>query len=391
MKKPPYHITSTLPTMALADKRVLLRADLNTPLHDNAISDDFRLRAIRPTLDLLLTNGASVVLVTHLGQPNGIVPQLSTTILLPWFKAHNYDIVYAQTLTEIPTLLEHNKLILLENIRFWPEEKRGDASLAQALSAYTDIFVQDAFGTLHRTDASITQLPLVYAPQQRTIGLHIEQELNALNRAMDNPEQPILALIGGGKITTKLPLIEQLINYADIIALLPAIANTFELSRGNRMGISPVDYKAVTACNAIINKAKQADKQLILPSDYIVAHDWPGPYRTTTSTTLNDQEMALTIGPNTVAQYQKLLLHARTIIINGPAGDLAYPATSAPMRSIFETLCRSNAYKLIAGGDSVAYINHYSLQHCVSYCSSGGGASIAYLSGHALPGLQAFI
>lgn len=359
---PPYTIQSQLPTMNVAGKRVLLRADLNVPLLNGAIHDDFRLQAIKPTLDLLLKKQAHVLLVTHVGRPKKPDPALSTQLLLAWFIQQKYQIVFAHTIAEAQQLLIKHQLVLLENIRFWPEEQQANTQLTHELHACCHLFVQDAFGALHRTDSTIVQLPLLYKKEERTIGLLVERELHELNRILVAPIRPVLAIIGGAKVQTKLPLLEHLVTIADTVALLPAISFT-----------APTHEK------------------IVLPNDYLVSPTgWGGPYQVIKKDVFSDKYVGLTIGPETVAAYTQLIAQAGTIIINGPAGKPEYPETIAPMRALFQALCASTAYTLIAGGDAVGLIDQMGLAQCASFCSSGGGASIAYLSGQALPGLAPF-
>jgi phosphoglycerate kinase len=358
--------------MDLVDKRVLLRADLNVPLQNGTIQDDFRLRAIQPTLDLLLAKQAHVLLVTHLGRPEKPDPAFSTHILVSWFNQHKYQAVFARTITHAQQLLATNQFVVLENIRFWSEEQQNDKKLAQELRACTDIFVQDAFGALHRTETTITTLPLLYKPTERTIGLLVERELHELNHVLTTPTHPVVAIIGGAKIQTKLPLLEHLRTIADTIALLPAIS--FSLVQ------------------TVFEQTQKLDTKIMLPHDYMVSETgWSGPYQIIKATHVTEKHLILTIGPETVAAYTQLIAHARTIIINGPAGKPEFPATIEPMRMLFQALCNNTGYKLVAGGDAVGLINQCGLAHCASFCSSGGGASIAYLSGQQLPGLTLFV
>lgn len=378
--------------MALENVRVLLRADLNVPLDQNAILSEFRLQALRPTLDLLLAKRACILLVTHLGRPPEPTPLLSTKRLLPWFSHHGYPVTHAQTIDHAERLFAPAHIVLLENIRFWPEEKVSGTSLAHKLHAITTVFVQDAFGALHRSDTTITLLPARYAPEQRTIGLLVERELAALNRFLSNQEKPRMAIIGGAKLATKLPLINHLLTTTETIALLPPLSLAFAHARNLPVGSTLIDLNHQETVRSILANAQKNHVTIILPTDYLVSHNgWPGPYSISDATHLQPNHMTITIGPRTQQTIQQQIGSARAIIFNGHAGDLIYPQTCAPMRDIFTTMCNNTAaYTLVAGGDSVSLLEHFNLLHCMTFCSTGGGASIAYLSGHALIGLQPF-
>ena len=387
-----YTLTSTLATAQLENVRVLLRADLNVPLKNDKIASDFRLQAFRPTLDLLIQKKACILLVTHIGQPTDQDPHLSTKLLLPWFNKQKYSISYAETIEKAAQLFAPAHIVLLENIRFWAEEKAETQTLAQALRAITDVFVQDAFGALHRSDTTIAQLPLLYPEEHRTIGLLVEQELAALNTILVKPKKPVFAFIGGAKIATKLPLIHNLMTIADTIALLPPLSLTFAHAKNQPVGKSLIDQTFNNVVRITLNNARKNNKRILLPLDYLVSRNgWHEPYETIAANAFEPDQMGITIGPKTQKLYQQESGQAKTIIFNGPSGDLAYPKTCTAMRKLFAFWCPSSAYRLVAGADSIAFLQQFKLQACVNYCSSGGGASITYLSGKKLPGLEPFV
>ncbi len=386
-----YTITSKLLDLPLENARVLLRADLNVPLDQTAILSDFRLHALQPTLDLLIKKKACIFLVTHIGRPHNHDSLLSTKRLLPWFKQQNYAVTHVQSIDEAAKFFAPCHIVLLENIRFWSEEKTGGTTLAHKLHAVTDFFVQDAFGALHRTDTTITFLPTLYPESNRTIGLLIERELQALNTILLKPTSPVLAIIGGAKIATKLPLINHLLTQADTIALLPPLSLAFAHACNLSVGSSFIDTTHTTTVTSTLNNARKNNKQILLPLDYIASKNgWQGPYTTVKASELELDHMCITIGPQTQSLIQQHIARANTIIFNGPSGDLIYPKTCVAIQELFKTFCQSSAYKLVAGADSIAVLEYFKLQHCVTYCSSGGGASIAYLSGQALAGLKPF-
>ena len=388
--KPPYHLSSLLHAMELTDQRVLLRADLNVPLQNKEIISDFRLQSTKPTLDLLQEKGAQTLIVTHLGRPKNHEESLSTNILMKWFVKNKYDIVFAKTIEDAEIFFKQNKrLILLENIRFWPGEKKNDLSLAKALKKITDMYVMDAFGVAHRTDTTVTLLPELYQSSQRTIGLLVEKELKELNRLLEKPKHPFLALLGGAKIETKLPLIEHLLPNIDTLALLPALSFTFMKAQQQEIGKSLLISSLIPEAQKIIYQTTKLQKNLLLPLDYIVSDNgWESADKY--SAHIQKNETAFGIGHKTVSLYAPYLQHAQTILFNGIPGDLEYPKTMVETKALLKQFCSSNAYKLAAGGDTIATIQKYHLESCFNFLSTGGGATLHYLSGKSLPGLLNF-
>jgi phosphoglycerate kinase len=364
---------------------------LNVPLNNKKILNDFRLRAIQPTLNFLLAHQAHTIIVTHIGRPKDQEPALSTQLLMPWFTKHEYPVIFAHTIEQAARLLQTHQLVLLENIRFWPDERTGGTALAHALRGISDIFVQDAFGVLHRDETSITLLPTLYPEKNRTIGLLVERELGALNKILHKPQKPVFAIIGGAKIATKLPLVKHLLTIADIIALLPPLSFSIAHAHGQSIGTSLVDTTCKSMVRTLLSHARTEHKHIFVPTDYVVSRtSWAGPYHTIAANQFQPHDMGITIGPQTVALYRQHIAQAKTIFFNGVAGDLSYKRTCAPMHALFETLCKTRAYSVVAGGDSLAMLEHYKLDSCVSYCSSGGGSTITYLSGEPLIGLKPF-
>jgi len=391
-KKSPYHIKSKLSEIALNQKKVLLRTDFNVPINNGKILSDFRLQATLPTLDFLLEKQAQILIVTHLGRPKDKEPALSTKQLLSWFKDHQYDIKFAPTIEDAKKLFEQKKtLILLENIRFWPGEKKQDNELAKQLKSITDVYVMDAFGVAHRDDTSVTLLPKLYAPNCRTIGLLVQKELQELNKLLTKPKQPFTILLGGAKIKTKLPLIEHLLEKVDTIALLPALSFTFERALNKNVGRSLVDESLISQAKQIFEKAKKLNTKILLPIDYLVSNKgWTEADKYIEANKFNNKQAGFGIGPKTVIQYQPIIKHSNTIFFNGFPGDLRYPNSLAEIKKLLALFCENNAYKIAAGGDTIAAIQIFHLEKCFNFLSTGGGATLQYLSGKDLPGLKIF-
>ena len=251
------HIHSHLHTAELSDLRVFLRADLNVPLYEGHIQNDFRLKALRPTLDLLLKKKARVILATHIGRPQGFDKKLSTQVLVKWFENHNYPIAWVASLEQAHLQSEHlapQTILLLENMRFYKGEQSQNqqerAAFAEQLKKLGDYYVNDAFALLHRDDTSITLLPQLYTKKHKTIGLLVERELDTLSDLFAKPKRPFMIIIGGGKVKDKLPFIEQLLDKVDIIMILPALVFTFLKAMGQEVGLSLVDTELLEQSRA---------------------------------------------------------------------------------------------------------------------------------------------
>jgi phosphoglycerate kinase len=391
--KPPYHLTSFLPEMNLKDKTVLLRADLNVPLENGKVLNDFRLKALLPTLDLLSQKEAKILLVSHIGRPEKKDPNLSTQHLLDWLRDHHYDAIFADSIEKAHDLLKDSQsFVLLENIRFWPEEKSSDNSLAQKLKDISEYYVMDAFGSTHRNDTSITLLPSLYEPEKRTIGLLVEKELKELNKLIETPRQPFIMYLGGAKIKTKLPLLEHMLDKITTCALLPPLSFTFQKAQGASTGVSLIDEKLIPQAQEIIEKAQQLKKFLLFPPDYFVAENWETQTHVIRADSFTNRDMGITMGPKTINFYAQESHHTHTIFINGLPGDLRYPHTLQSAYDLCLEICASSlAYKVAAGGDTISMIQEFKLDGCFDFLSTGGGATLTYLSGKELPGLLPFL
>ena len=393
------------------NKKVLLRADLNVPLKNNVIINDFKLSALQPTLNALQKNNANTLIVTHIGRPKDHDESLSTKHLITWFTQHNYDCVYASTIEKAHDLLSNHQFVLLENIRFWPEEKKQHKLFAQKLFARklkgnTDIYVMDAFAVSHRSDTSITILPKLYEKNKRTIGLLVEHELQELNKLLINPQQPFNLILGGAKIETKLPLIKNLLPKTNAIALLPPLSSIFEKALGKEVGKSLVNESLISEARNILHETKKLENRIILnriilsriilrkillPKDYLVASDWTDENSYAITDTIPSDKMALTIGPQTIQFYSEQLSSSKTIFFNGASGDIRYPKTCDAINALLQNICTTKAFKVGAGGDTVAMIQLCKKTTCFDFLSTGGGATLHYLSGQPLPGLAIFL
>lgn len=387
-------LTSLLPTFNLKNKRVLLRADLNVPLRNGVMVNDYRLQALLPTIDYIQQAGAKIILATHIGRPLKSDPTLSTRLLIPWFEQHGYTIHFQPDVTKAhaESLKDFDTILLLENMRFFPGEKNGDLTFAHQLASLGDYYVNDAFGTLHRTDTSVTLTPSLFDPDKRTIGFLVAHEMAMLDHLRSNTQQPFTLVLGGGKVADKIPLIKALLPRLHALLLCPAISNTFVKAMGKPMGKSLIDEKAMPECTHILKEAAELGVMVQLPIDYYIARDtFNGPVITdqVTADAFPDYGVALSIGPKTVMLYAQEFMKDQTIFFNGLMGDLARPETLQGTKALFDALSKSPAKRYIGGGDSVAAAYQLHSASSFDYISTGGGATLAYISGGALPGLAA--
>jgi len=382
----------TVRDVELKGKRVLMRADFNVPLQDGAISDDNRIRAALPTITYILEQGASLVLMSHLGRPKGQAkPELS---LAPVAKRLSELLGRPVTLApdcvgpEVKALaaaLQPGEVLLLENTRFHAAEKTNDPAFAAQLAELGELFVNDAFGTAHRAHAStvgVTQyLPAV-------AGFLIEKEINFLGRATGKPEHPYVVVLGGAKVSGKIGVIQNLLGKADKVLIGGGMANTFFKAQGLEIGDSLVEDDALDTARALL--AEAGDK-LVLPVDAVVANAFANEaHRKTVG--VHEVEPGwriLDIGPATVDHYRQILEAARTVVWNGPMGVFEMPNFAQGTFAIAEILAEIDAITIIGGGDSAAAVQQAGVAGKVSHVSTGGGASLEFLEGKTLPGIAA--
>lgn len=406
-------IYTTFSNWDIQNKRIFLRADLNVTLTDGKINNDFRLKSILPTINAILDKGGSIVLATHIGRPKNKEPELSTQILIPWFEKQGYSI---QFIADITSIAQHKitpqHIILLENLRFFPGEKSGDPFFAKQLANSAHYYINDAFGVIHENDCSVTVLPYEFPENRRSIGLLMEKELHALDELKKNPARPFIAILGGGKIEDKIPLIQHLIKKVDILLVCPAICFSFLKALAKPVGKSLVNDDMVALCKKIILQAEKSGVRYLFPSDYQVAYDSIllrpsfaeasegfqqgyegqvyGALDIISADDFPDNAIGISIGPKTVEQFESEINHAKTIFLNCAMGFADRPATQESTKEIINAMAKSSAKTVIAGGDSVDIALQTTHYQSISHLSTGGGAALAYLSDKILPGLTPF-
>ncbi|HEY89065.1 MAG TPA: phosphoglycerate kinase [Thermoflexia bacterium] len=382
----------TVRDIALAGQRVLMRADFNVPLQAGVITDDTRIRAALPTIQYILAQGASLVLMSHLGRPKGKVkPELSlkpvaqrlSELLGQPVKLAPESV--GDEIEAVAAALKPGAVLLLENTRFHAGDKKNDPEYARQLAQLGEIFVNDAFGTAHRAHASTVGVT-EYLPA--VSGFLIEKEIEFLGRATGNPERPYIVLLGGAKVSGKIGVINNLLGKADKILIGGGMANTFFKAQGLEVGDSLVENDALETASALV--AEAGDK-LVLPVDVVVADAFANDatYKTVAINKVAPGWRILDIGEATIAAYQKILKTARTVVWNGPLGVFELANFAKSTFTIAKSLAELDAVTIIGGGDSAAAVKIAGVKTQMSHVSTGGGASLAYLEGQALPGLEA--
>ncbi len=388
------HIRAHLPSANLTNRRVFLRADLNVPLDNGSIASDFRLKALKPTLDLLIEKNACIILATHMGRPHGVDVSLSTKILIFWFENQGYTILWASSLEEAENrslALAPKTILLLENMRFFEGEQSTDAAkrqkFAHQLRALADYYVNDAFALLHRQDTSITLLPELYDKKDKTIGFLIEREINTLSKLFEDPQRPFMLIIGGGKVKDKLPFIEKLLDKVNIMVILPALVFTFLKALGKDVGKSLVDDEFLEPARQILLKAKEKSVRIIFPLDFMVLTDsLAGDIKIVKDIPAN--ALGIAVGPETLELYKKEIAKVKTVFVNGAMGISQRPETLEPLYELLQSIAHLGTCSIIGGGDSVSAVYHSHLENKITYCSTGGGASLYFLTCGTLPALE---
>lgn len=374
------------------NKRIFLRADLNVPLSHGTINNDFRLTSILPTVDYILKKNGSIVLATHIGRPHDKEPELSTQLLVPWFKQRGYSIQFIPNITTIANLkITPKQILLLENLRFFPGEKSGDIFFAKELARTAHYYINDAFGIIHENTCSTTALPYEFPENRRSIGLLMEKELHMLGTLTENPPRPFLAILGGGKVRDKIPLIHSLLHKVDTLVVCPALCFTFLKSLGKPVGQSLVDNSLLDTCKKIILEAERNGTSYLFPIDYQIRHNSiDNQLSIISADNFPDNAIGISVGPKTVKLISQKINHAKTVFLNCAMGFSERPETQQSSQDIIDAMAQSSAKTIIAGGDSVDIALHTKHYQHIDHLSTGGGAALAYLSDKLLPGLIPF-
>jgi phosphoglycerate kinase len=382
----------TVKDVSVQGKRVLVRVDFNVPLDNGEVTDDTRIRAALPTIRYLLEQGAAVILMSHLGRPKGKVhddlrmgPVARRLSELLGLEVVKLDDCVGPEVEEAAQGLKPGQVLLLENLRFHPEEEANDQGFAQKLASLADIYVNDAFGTAHRAHASTAGVAN-YLPA--VAGLLMERELKMLGQILTDPARPFVAILGGAKISGKIGVIRSLLSKVDLLLVGGGMANTFLKAQGHEVGASLVEDDSLGVARAIL---EEGGHKLVLPVDVVVADAFSedANARTVGVDQVPSDWRILDIGPRTVGLFEDRLSSAATVVWNGPMGVFEFPRFAAGTVALATGLAGTHATTIVGGGDSVAALQQAGLADKITHISTGGGASLEFLEGKTLPGVAA--
>lgn len=377
--------------------RVLVRCDFNVPLKDGVITDDTRIRAVVPTLNKLIADGGKLILCSHLGKPKGkVVKELS---LAPVAKRLSEllgkDVIFTddETVTgekakKIINNMKNGEMVLLENTRFRPEEEKNDETFSKELASLADVYVDDAFGSAHRAHSSTAGVAAFV--KESVAGYLMKKEIDFLGNAVDNPQRPFAAIIGGSKVSSKISVIENLLNKVDMLLIGGGMAYTFIKAQGGNVGKSLVEDEYLDYAKEMIDKAAQKGIKLFLPTDTVISDKLEEGTHTQVVDIFKipDEMMGLDIGPHTIKEFSEAIAKCKTVIWNGPMGVFEISDFATGTNAIAQALADlKDAITVIGGGDSAAAVNQAGFADKMTHISTGGGASLEFLDGRVLPGI----
>jgi len=390
---------ATLRDINIAGKRVLVRVDFNVPLEEQTrtITDDSRIRAALPTIHFLIEQGARIVLLSHLGRPKGkVVEELRTAVvarrlaqILGKQVAIASDCVGSEV-EKLASSLQNGDVLLLENVRFHSEEEAGDVTFAQSLARLGEIFVNDAFGTSHRAHASVSVIAS-YLPA--VAGFLLEREINTLGGILENPAHPFVALLGGAKVSDKVGMLDNIMWKVDSLLVGGGMAATFLKAHSHNVGLSLVEEDKIETASRLMKEAAECDVRIILPEDVCVAEEI-APGANVEIVSVDDipaDKRIVDIGPQSIALFSQELRKSKTVFWNGPVGIEEIPQFAQGTRAIARLLAETNATTVIGGGSTAEVIHRMGLTDKMTFVSTGGGASLKFLGGEKMPGVEALL
>ena len=386
----------TLEQINVLDKKVLVRVDFNVPIKSDLVVDDTRIRASLPTIKYLIEQGSTLVLMSHLGRPKGVedkyhlepVAKRLAELLDKEVRYLKTDSAVSKAQSEFVEAASAKSITLLENLRFDKREIQNDAEFAKALASYGDLYVNDAFGAAHRAHASTEG---VTHHMTSVAGFLMEKEVQVLSDLLSKPQKPFKVIIGGAKVSDKIGVIENLLGVVDEILIGGAMAYTFFKAQGGRVGRSLVEDDKLELANNLLEKARAKGVEFHLPQDSLCASEIKAGIATSVypAGKIPDDLMGLDIGPETIKAYQAVLRGARTVLWNGPMGVFEVPSFDKGTKAIAESVANVEGFTVVGGGDSVAAVNVAGVAEKIGHISTGGGASLEFLEGKPLPGVEA--
>lgn len=392
----------TLTDFNFKDKKALVRVDFNVPLDENFnVTDATRIEAAKPTIDKILKDGGSVILMSHLGRPKGVEEKYSLKhIVKKASEVLGVDVKFANDsigseAKSAAQNLKPGEVLLLENLRFHKEEEAGDVDFSKELAALGDIYVNDAFGTAHRAHASTTIIAQFF-PNEKCFGSLLAKEIESLNKVLKDSEKPVTAILGGSKVSSKITVIENILDKVDHMIIGGGMTFTFVKALGGKIGDSICEDDKQELALEILKKAKQKNVQIHLPVDVIAADAFSNDAKTQTVDVdqIPDGWQGLDAGPKSLENFKKVVLESKTILWNGPLGVFEMPNFahgSIELGNFIADATQNGAFSLVGGGDSVAAVKQFGLEEKMSYVSTGGGAMLEMLEGKTLPGIAAIL
>ncbi len=396
-----FYNKKTIDDLDLKGKRVLLRCDFNVPLKNGEITDDGRIVAAIPTIVGILEKGAKLIICSHLGKPkNGPDKNLSLAVVAKRLSEKlGKDVVFAaddcvvgENAKKAVETMNEKDVVLLENTRFRKEETKNDEKFSKELSLLADVFVNDAFGAAHRAHCSTVGVTKYV--KETAIGLLIQKELKFLGDAVNNPKRPFVNILGGAKVSDKLGVIQNLLNFADVIIIGGGMAYTFLKAKGFYVGESLVDDEKLEYCKEVLDLAREKGVEILLPVDVKMIESFPNPIDAKVEVFVCPVEemkkgfMSVDIGPETILKFKEAIKSAKTVVWNGPMGVFENPQLAQGTNEVAKALAEIDATTIVGGGDSAAAVKAMGLSEKMSHISTGGGASLEFLEGKVLPGIE---
>ena len=385
---------------SFSNKKAIIRVDFNVPVQDGKVSDDTRIKAALPTINKVLKDGGAVILMSHLGRPKGKEEKFSLKVVAEYLsglidnKVSFAEDCRGDIAKNAAENLQNGEVLLLENLRFYDEEKKGDENFAKELASLADCYINDAFGTAHRAHASTTVIAQFF-PNDSIAGFLMEKEVKNIERVLNHGESPVLAIVGGAKVSSKIDILENLVGKVDELIIGGGMAFTFLKALGHNTGKSLVEDDKVEVAKKLIEEAKSKGVNLLLPTDAIcntAFSETEGEIASRNITDIADNEMGLDVGEASIKLFEESIAKAKTILWNGPMGVFEMAAFAKGTIAIAKKVAEATdngAFSVVGGGDSVAAVNQFELSNRISHVSTGGGAMLEFIEGKVLPGIAA--